>query len=229
VAANDAHQNIGLVVRLAAKDKVRLEDALGKKLFDLDPNLIPMLQTLCKAKKVGEVLFRAQLDPYENSLRHVGTHLLLRELSEKAVWQALEAGRAYVAFDWLADGAGFDFAAIAGSRRFEMGSRFRRPKDLVLRGQAPLPGRWKLLRNGKVISESRGRKFQYAVSKPGNYRVEVWLTIAGEEMIWILSNPLYTLGENSKSEIRNPKQIPNPKKKIRNGKRSGLELSCLAI
>jgi hypothetical protein len=197
IAANDAHQNIGLVVRVVSKDKVRLEDALGKKLFDLDPNLIPMLQTLCQGKKAGDVLFRVQLDPYEQSLRHVGTHLLLKELSEKAVWQALEAGRAYVAFDWLADGAGFDFAAVAGSRRFEMGSRFRRPNPIVLRGQSPLSGRWKLIRNGKVICESRGRKFQYAVSKPGNYRVEVWLAIGGEEMIWILSNPLYILGEKS--------------------------------
>jgi len=191
VAANDAHQNIGLVTRLVAKDKVRLEDALGKKLFDLDLGLVPALQDLSKGKMPGAILNRVQLDPYEISLRHVGTHLLLKELSEKAVWQALEAGRAYVAFDWLADGTGFDFALLAGARRFEMGSRLPWQKGLALTGQAPLAGRWKLLRNGKVISQSHGRKFRFAVAQPGNYRVEVWLKIAGEEMIWILSNPFY--------------------------------------
>ena len=30
-----------------------------------------------------------------------------------------------------------------------------------------------------------------AVTEPGNYRVEVWLKVAGEDMIWILSNPFY--------------------------------------
>jgi hypothetical protein len=191
IAANDAHQNVGLTIRLLAKDKVRLEDALGKKLFELDVGLFPPLRAMAKGKKPGDLLFQAQLDPYENSLRHVGTHLLLEELSEKAVWKALEAGRVFVAFDWLADAAGFDFATRSGSRRFEMGSRLPFRKNLVLRGQAPLPGRWKLIRNGKVVSESTGRKFHFAVEQTGNYRVEVWLKVAGEDMIWILGNPLY--------------------------------------
>jgi hypothetical protein len=191
VAANDSHQNFGLIIRLLAKDKIQVQDALGKKRFELDADLVPALADLRKGKKPGDVLFRLHLDPYENSLRHVGTHLLLKDLSEKAVWEALEAGRAYVAFDWLADAAGFDFAARSGSRRFEMGSRLRFAKGLTLDGAAPLPGRWKLFQNGKLISESVGRKFHAAVADPGNYRVEVWLKIAGDDMIWILSNPLY--------------------------------------
>jgi hypothetical protein len=191
VAANDAHQNIGLVVRLLAKNRVRFEDVLGKKIFELDADLVPGLGVLRKGKKPGDVLSRMYLDPYENSLRHVGTHLLLTELSEKAVWEALTAGRAFVAFDWLADGTGFDFAARSGSRRFEMGSRLRFTKGLTLQGRAPLPGRWKLFRDGKLVAETTGRTFRTAVARPGNYRVEVWLKIAGEDMIWILSNPVY--------------------------------------
>src|SRR5581483_8030572 len=110
VAANDAHQNIGLVV-LVGDDRARLEDALGKKLLEVDLRVLPVLRPLREGKKVGDVLLQSRLDPYECSLRHVGTHLLLSELSEKAVWDALEAGRAFVAFDWLADATGFDFAA----------------------------------------------------------------------------------------------------------------------
>jgi hypothetical protein len=117
--------------------------------------------------------------------------LLMPELSKKAVWEALQAGRAYVAFDWLADATGFDFAARLGPRRFEMGSRPHLEAGLTLEGQAPLPGRWKLLCNGKLVKESIGRQFRAAIFKPGNYRVEVWLRLAGEDMIWILSNPVY--------------------------------------
>jgi len=191
IAANDAHQNVGLAVRLAEGNKARFEDALGKNLFEFDVGAIPLLQPLLKDKKTGDVVFQIQLDPYENSLRHVSTHLLLTELSEKAVWEALEAGRAFVAFDWLADSKGFDFVAVSGKHRFEMGSRFMISKGLKVQAKAPLPGKWKLLRDGQVVLENRGRNLEVAITEPGNYRVEVWLTVASEEMIWILSNPIY--------------------------------------
>jgi hypothetical protein len=191
VAANDSHQNVGLVIRLVEGDKARFEDALGEKLVELPIAGIPKLQELSKGKKPGDVLYRLLLDRYENSLRHVGTHLLMTELTKEAVWDALEAGRSYVAFDWLADATGFDFAAVSPGHRYEMGSRLPFTKDLHLQARAPLPVKWRLMRNGKVISESTGPKLDVAVSEPGIYRSEAWLNIAGEETIWILSNPLY--------------------------------------
>src|SRR5262249_9233946 len=191
VAANDAHQNIGLVIRLVEGDKARFEDALGKKLFELDASTLPALQALCKGKKVGDVLTQLRLDPYENSLRHVGTHLLLPELNTKAVWEALAAGRAFVAFDWLADATGFAFAVRSANRRHEMGSRITFADDLKIEAQAPLPVRWKLVRNGKLLGEATGRPLEAAVREQGHYRVEAWLNVGGEDMIWVLSNPVY--------------------------------------
>ena len=191
VAANDAHQNVGLVLKLAEADKVLVEDALGKKLVELPAALLPGVEPLRKGKQAGDVLTRLLLDPYENSLRHVGTHLLLRELSVKAVWEALEAGRAFVAFDWLADATGFDYAATAGKKRFEMGRRLHFEDGLRLQARAPLPVRWRLVRDGKVIAESSGRELDHAVAEPGNYRVEAWLRVAGEDVAWVLTNPVY--------------------------------------
>src|SRR5262249_26436791 len=100
-------------------------------------------------------------------------------------------GREYVAFDWLADATGFDFAAVSGNDRHEMGSAFRLADGLQLRAQSPLPADWKLIRNGKVVAEATGPTLECGVTQPGRDRVEVWLTIAGEKMIWILSNPVY--------------------------------------
>jgi hypothetical protein len=191
VSANDAHQNVGLIVRWVAENRARVEDALGKLLIELDVAAIPGSERLRKGKQVGDVLFRLLLDPYENSLRHVATHLLLTELSEKAVREALAAGRAFVAFDWLADSTGFDFAAVSDTQRHEMGSQQAMTRGLTLHGQAPLAVHWRIVRNGKVVEESAGRTFQFSVAEPGNYRAEAWLEIAGERMLWILSNPLY--------------------------------------
>ena len=124
-------------------------------------------------------------------MRHTGTHLLMKELTEKTVRETLEAGRAYVSFDWLADATGFDFAATSKTDRHEMGSQLPYAEGLQLRAQAPLPAKWRLMRNGAVASESDGRTLEATVKEAGVYRVEAWLDIAGEKRIWILSNPIY--------------------------------------
>ncbi len=193
IAANDAHQNVGLVVRLAEDGKARFEDALGKRIFELDADALPALKTLRQNKNVGDILVQHRLDPYENSLRHVGTHLLMTELSTKAVWDALEAGRVFVAFDWIADATGFDFHATLDGNRHEMGSRIVLKPGLRFHGQAPLPGKWKLVQDGKVVTEATGRSLDVAVTDAGVYRVEVWLKLAGEDIVWILSNPIYVV------------------------------------
>ncbi|MBI3863331.1 MAG: hypothetical protein HY290_15680 [Planctomycetia bacterium] len=191
VSANDAHQNLGLVVRLTETGKAKLEDALGAPLLEVDLASNPALQLVFKGKKPGEIAFELQLDRYEHSLRHVSTHLLMKELTKEAVWEALEEGRAFVAFDWIADPAGFDFSGTSEGARHEMGSRLPFAAGLKLTGQAPVPVTWKLIRNGKAVAESTGRTLEFAVTEPGNYRVETWLRVGGKKLPWILTNPIY--------------------------------------
>lgn len=191
VAANDAHQNIGLTVRLTENNRARIEDGLGTKLLEVDAAGLTELGPAPKDAKPGSILYQVRLDPYENSLRHAGTHLLMTELSDKAVWDALEHGRAFVAFDWIADSTGFDFAAETASQRHEMGSRIKLTDDLRLTGRSPISGHWKLIRNGKLVSETTGATLESKLTEPGNYRAELWLDVAGEEHVWVLSNPIY--------------------------------------
>ena len=112
--------------------------------------------------------------------------------------EALREGRAYVAFDWLADPSGFVFRADrdtstgpTANDTWPMGSEVPWSANLRLRAEAPLPGTFKLLRNGEVVLEQNGHAIDVPLQRPGNYRVEVWLTLAGEPRPWILSNPLY--------------------------------------
>jgi hypothetical protein len=60
-----------------------------------------------------------------------------------------------------------------------------------LKAIAPLPVHWRLVRNGEVVEEADGEEFTTSVGQSGNYRCEAWLDVAGERMIWILSNPIY--------------------------------------
>jgi len=216
VSANDAHQNVGIVVRLVDATVARIESALGEKLLEINAAANPALLPLLKGKKVGDVLFEMRLDRYEFSLRHVSTHLLMKELTQQAVWEALESGRAFVAFDWIADPTGFDFAVVSDSARHETGSQVKFAEGLRLRGQSPLAVEWKLIRNGKPLaitpdtelpaskstldksttakptsSELSGRTFDIGITESGNYRAEAWLRVGGKKVAWVLSNPIY--------------------------------------
>jgi hypothetical protein len=191
VSANDAHHNQAFRARVADGGKIALEDGLGKIVAQLDPEKVPPLKLLIGDKKPGDVVFELDLDPYERSFRHVSTHLLLRELTEQDVWEALRAGRAYVAFDWIADPTGFVLRADRGAETWPMGSEVDLAEGLRLRAESPLDGAFKVVRNGEVILEQTTSAVDVAIDKPGNYRVEVWLTLAGEPRPWILSNPIY--------------------------------------
>lgn len=191
VSANDSHENIGLTARLMDDGKVQIEDGLAEKVLTLEPAVFSAVKPIPEDAKAGTVLFQLKMDAYENSLRHVGTHLLLTELSQPAVWHALNSGCAFVAFDWIADATGFDFAANVRDQRHEMGSILKFVDGLKFTGQAPLSGHWKLLRNGQTVSESDGSRFEYSVKDSGIYRIELWLNVAGEDRAWVLSNPIY--------------------------------------
>ena len=191
VSANDAHQNIGLVLRLKENNKVQVEDALGEKLLEIDRLLAGAVAKIPADAKPGDVVLRLQLDRYENALRHAATHLLMEGQTREQVWEALEKGRAFVGFDWMADSTGFQLEVQEGDKRHAMGSRLKLEPGMRLAGKAPLAGEWKIARNGIVVQEGTGRAMEMELKEPGVYRAEVWLEIAGEKRVWILSNPIY--------------------------------------
>ena len=93
--------------------------------------------------------------------------------------------------DWIADARGFDLHAADAAGRHEMGSHVALSDSPVLHGQAPLPGHWKVFNRGEPIYEADGATFEYAPTAPGNYRVELWLDVAGRPLPWVLANPIY--------------------------------------
>jgi hypothetical protein len=198
VAGNDSHHN--QVYRgVVTKDRsVRIEDAFGEHIALLDPKKITILKPLIGNRKFGDELFKIDLDPYDRSFRHVSTHLLMHDLNREEVWSALRVGRAYVAFDWMADPTGFAFVVRSSmpkkdnaSNTWTMGAQVLLDGPLHLQAEAPLAGQFKLLRNGKVIHATTDQRLEFTATEPGVYRIEVWLDFLGEPRPWIFSNPIY--------------------------------------
>lgn len=196
VAANDAHQNVGVRIRLESEDSLAVEDPLGEVLLKLPRVLASAAIKIPQDAKVDDVLFSLQLDPYEYSLRHAGTHLLVEDLTRDAVWDALEQGRAFVAFDWLADAKGFRSQVVDRSQgdTYPLGSQVAWGKELWWTAEAPLDCAWRLFRNGVCVAENAGFKFEEPLAESGVYRIEAWLTVGEEKLPWVLSNPIYVKG-----------------------------------
>jgi hypothetical protein len=196
VAANDAHQNVGVRIRVKNAETLSVEDPLGEVLLELPRVLAGAAIKIPQDAKVDDMLFSLQLDPYECSLRHAGTHLLVEDLTRDAVWDALEQGRAFVAFDWLADAKGFRSQVIDGSKgeAYPLGSQVAWRKELSWTGESPLDCHWRLLRNGTCVAEKEGFKFEEPLGEPGVYRIEAWLMVGEEKLPWVLSNPIYVKG-----------------------------------
>jgi len=196
VAANDAHQNVGVRIRVKNAETLSVEDPLGEVLLDLPRVLAGAAIKIPQDAKVDDVLFALQLDPYECSLRHAGTHLLVEELTRDAVWDALEQGRVFVAFDWLADAKGFRSQVVDRSKgeAYPLGSQVAWRKELSWTAESPLECQWRLVRNGTCIAEKEGFKFEELLAEPGVYRIEAWLMVGEEKLPWVLSNPIYVKG-----------------------------------
>jgi hypothetical protein len=185
IAANDSHQNVGLRFEVTEAG-VTVRDALGKVLTELPKTKIP---TFLLGRPGTTVPY--QFDPYENSFRYVSTHLLAAEVKEGPLFTALQRGRAYVAFDWMADPSGFRFTAQAGERSFEMGddAPVAAAPELVVRPNMACDIR--VLRDGAPFLRQEGRELRAPITEPGVYRVECWVSIGGETRPWIYSNPIY--------------------------------------
>ena len=191
VAANDAHHNQGFRAILQDDGTVRVEDALGEQLTTLDRAKTAAVAALVAGRQPGDVVLALDLDPYERSFRHTSTHLLMNELTQAAVWEALTEGRVYVAFDWMADPTGFVCYAEQDGRRLPLGSETTAGEAIRIRAEAPLTGTIRLVHNGDIIAERQSHQLDATVEEPGVYRVEVLLTLVGEPRPWILTNPFY--------------------------------------
>ena len=148
-------------------------------------------------------------DPYEVSFRNLSTHILARELTEPEIRAALRDGHCYVSHDWLCDPSGFSFGAVNNLGVFPMGDTALLQGRTRLVALTPLPATLKLIYKGQVVAQTNGTNLTFTAKKPGAYRLEAWLDVAGEKRPWIYSNPVY-LQEPSFFSMRLPNLAQSP-------------------
>ncbi len=207
IAANDCHQNVGVRAVYTEEDSLLLlntgHNDPADKINEFKLNFLTrtLLRLCFGALEPNKQVFRIDLDPYERSSRFVNTHLLANDLTEPALLDALRAGRAFIAFNMIADAEGFMFMAEGGGKQVVMGESIPLSTDLRLRAEAPLSCTFRLLFNGKPIAVQTGSAFEYEPTLPGKYRIEASLPMPGELNYtgdgaarnmapWVFTNPI---------------------------------------
>jgi hypothetical protein len=192
IAGNDSHQNIGFRAFYTSADTIRIEETSPRTLKEVKLNWFTRrLARLCFGPLTpGRKLCHVQLDPYERSARFVNTHVLARDLSERAVLDALRAGRVFVGFDMVADSSSFRWLAAAGTNRAVMGESTAFSPGARLRAVSPLPCRFTIVKDGAAVMQQEGRAVDWTPSGPGKYRVEAELKVSGDWVPWVYANPI---------------------------------------
>jgi hypothetical protein len=103
---------------------------------------------------------------------------------------ALVKGRAFVAFDLIADARGFKMLAESQGRTAVSGESLPYAPGARLRVGSPQHALLRVKRAGEVMFEQMGYSLDYAVPAPGKYRVEAELNTASGWQPWVYTNPV---------------------------------------
>lgn len=141
-------------------------------------------------------IFKWMIDTYETSFNYVTNYVLADTLSISSLTRHIKEGNLFIAFKSLGDAKGFMYCARDSQERVTgvIGDSVRLDQVSSLYAVAPLPGRFRLIRDGEVMDTSSDNAYEYTSSGPidkGVYRIEVGIELGGEEVPWIYSNPIY--------------------------------------
>ena len=193
----DAHKNVGVRLVCDAEDQLVIRDTSPSLDNSKNVNWLPrwLLRPFFGDIAPGKTLFQVDWDPYERSLRYDNNHLLVKDVNEATLMEALREGRNFVAFDMLADATGFTFLAESGGRSAVLGDAIPFVAGAKLRIASPLPGRVTVMRDGVQVHQSEGRTFEVAADAPGKYRVEFDVRLMDEWTPWVYTNPINLYAE----------------------------------
>jgi hypothetical protein len=144
-------------------------------------------------------LLRFKPFSYRVLLNTINLHILLREhlsaeftQAKEQIFRAIGQGRLFIAHDGLDSARGFAFSYETASRKtWHMGEEHDfEPGTVSVR--LPASCRIRLVRNGKMAGEWKGRNVRVEIRQEGVYRIEVekHVPLFGWKA-WIFSNPIY--------------------------------------
>ncbi len=139
--------------------------------------------------KIGPI--RITIFPYKVQFKSIQTHLLLaEELSgdtegaKKQLFEAIRDCRLFVCNHRWGNGCGFEFKAARGGQEVISGGKIDDFKDTHIKVECPESANIRLLANGIIVAQAKGKTLDFPTVKNGLYRAEAYKGTKG----WIFSN-----------------------------------------
>jgi hypothetical protein len=136
--------------------------------------------------------------PYEHCFKALRTHIIASEPfnrdlehDREVVYGALKAGRSFVAYDAIGDATGFRFQGCGNEITATMGEEISRADMVYLEVESPVKADLRLLKDGRLVAQERGKTLSYATREPGVYRVEAHRRRLLKSRGWVFTNPIY--------------------------------------
>ncbi len=135
--------------------------------------------------------FKLVIFPYKVQFQSLRVHLILdqplsqdKSTAKIQIIDAIRGCHLFISNYRQGEAKGFSFLAKSGEQRYRVGDSISLSADVSFSVHAPQKCKIRLLCDGKVVEEEKGKTLEYSVSEPGNYRVEAYQGKKG----WIFSN-----------------------------------------
>ena len=137
--------------------------------------------------------------PYEFHFKTVNTHVFIPEpltgdvlTDKKMIYEAIENGHCFVAYDLPDSTKGFVFKAKGLEHSAIMGDEIPAKGGVTLHAHLPTKADMSLIKDGNVIVNWKNQQtLTYNATEPGAYRIEARRQFLGKKRGWIYSNPIY--------------------------------------
>lgn len=193
-SAIDAHENQNLRARYLPDGKVQW---VGNNAHNIDTMEVNFWNKwLFSAPDKSGWIFKLLIDTYETGFNYVTNYVLADTLSTSSLSKNMKQGHLFIAFKSLGDAKGFHFFGTNAKDSVIgiLGDSIKLENLKNLKSVSPLPGQFKLIHNGKTISTSAEKEYQFTFSnkiEKGTYRIEMNLSLQGKLIPWIYTNPIY--------------------------------------
>jgi hypothetical protein len=141
-------------------------------------------------------IFKWMIDTYKEGFSYITNYVIADTLSVASLSDNIKQGHLYTAFRSLGDAGGFMFYGTGQNNEIcgIMGDSVSFGEVKSIEAVSPLPGSFRLIRNGKVINSTSYDNYQVKwdeMIEKGAYRIEVHIKIRDKDLPWIYTNPIY--------------------------------------
>lgn len=193
-AAVDAHENQNFRARYLKDGRVEWIGPNAKPIDTVQVNF--WNSWLFHKPDENGWIFKFMIDTYQTSFNHVTNYVYADTLTVPAISRGLKKGNLFIAFKSLGDAKGFMFCAKNKDKKPSAipGDSVRVEQARSFQVVSPLPGQFRLVKNGKTIAVSAEEQYQFNYTEPvdkGVYRIETHIKISDKYYPWVYTNPIY--------------------------------------